>query len=739
MRAAREAAEGTIFLELDRGTGRRGRRYREAEEHLVALTGAEDALVVTNNAAALALAVGLAGRGGVAVSRGELVEIGGGVRIPDIVRRAGARLVEVGTTNRTRAADFREVLADGRARVVLRVHPSNFRQEGFTEAPDARELADAAHAHGAILVDDLGSGALLDTAAFGLAHEPTPGERLADGADLVTFSGDKLVGGPQAGFVVGRADLVAKLRKDPLARAMRPDKVILAAVAATLALYRAGVATARSRCGGSSRRRWTGWTRVPQRSPPRSRPRASPRSDPRSAAGRCPARRSRRGRWRSRSRRRTGCSRGCGRGRRQSSGGSRTGSCSWTCGRSNRRTTWRWPRRLRRRSHPRADGVAERERPVPSVVVGTAGHIDHGKTTLLRALTGIDADRLPEERRRGMTIDVGYAHLELPDGRVMDFVDVPGHDRLVGNMLVGAGEIDAALLVVAADDGPNAQTLEHLELLDALGIGDGLVVVTKADLAPDADRRDALVAEVGALLARTSLAGSPVLVASAQTGEGIEALRVALAALVDRAPARARTADGARLAVDRVFTVKGRGTVVTGSLRGGPIATGATLRLLPGGVDARVREVQVRGTAVEAAAGGRTALLLGGVDASAVARGGVLSADPAVVATSRVLVAMRGPAGLGRRGGDGAPIDGDRLRLHVGTDQVDALVVRGPREAIDLADGASLAILRLARPDRGRGGDRFALRHPSPGSTAGGGVVLDAVAAARRVAAPDDR
>ena len=214
VRAASEAAEGTIFLELDRGTGRRGRRYREAEEHLVALTGGEDALVVTNNAAALALAVGLAGRGGVAVSRGELVEIGGGVRIPDIVRRAGARLVEVGTTNRTRTTDFREVLADGRARVVLRVHPSNFRQEGFTEAPDPHELADAAHAHGAILVDDLGSGALLDTAAFGLAHEPTPAERLAAGADLVTFSGDKLVGGPQAGFVVGRADLVAKLRRD---------------------------------------------------------------------------------------------------------------------------------------------------------------------------------------------------------------------------------------------------------------------------------------------------------------------------------------------------------------------------------------------------------------------------------------------------------------------------------------------------------------------------------------------
>jgi L-seryl-tRNA(Ser) seleniumtransferase len=242
IRAAAEAAGGPLFLELDRSTGRRGRRYREAEEHLVALTGAEDALVVTNNAAALAVAVGLAGRGGVAVSRGELVEIGGGVRIPEIVRRAGAKLIEVGTTNRTRVADFEEPLAGGRARIVLRVHPSNFRQEGFTESPDPSALAVAAHASGAIVVDDLGSGALLDTAAFGLAHEPTPAERLAAGADLVTFSGDKLVGGPQAGFVVGRADLVGKLRRDPLARAMRPDKTILAAVAATLGLYRAGVA-----------------------------------------------------------------------------------------------------------------------------------------------------------------------------------------------------------------------------------------------------------------------------------------------------------------------------------------------------------------------------------------------------------------------------------------------------------------------------------------------------------------
>jgi len=241
--AAEAAAREPLFLELDAVTGRRGRRFRAAEEHLVALTGAEDALVVNNCAAALVLAVGLAGRKGVLVARGELVEIGGGVRIPEIVRRAGARLVEVGTTNRTRVDDYEPPLREGRAVLVLRVHPSNFTMSGFVEAPDPAELAALAHEHGALVVDDLGSGALLDTAAFGLAHEPTPVERLEAGADLVTFSGDKLVGGPQAGLLVGRADLVARLRKDPLARAMRPDKVTLAGVAATLGLYRAGLAT----------------------------------------------------------------------------------------------------------------------------------------------------------------------------------------------------------------------------------------------------------------------------------------------------------------------------------------------------------------------------------------------------------------------------------------------------------------------------------------------------------------
>jgi L-seryl-tRNA(Ser) seleniumtransferase len=241
--AVADITQRPVLLELDRETGRRGARARIAEEHLVALTGAEDAFVTNNNAAALALAVGLVGRGGVAVSRGELVEIGGGVRIPEIIRRAGAKLIEVGTTNRTRPADFEGPLRDGKAKAVLRVHPSNFAMSGFTERPDQRTVAELAHRHGAIVIDDLGSGALIDTAGFGLAHEPLPSERLAAGSDVVTFSGDKLVGGPQAGLVVGRADLIGRMRRDPLARAMRPDKSTMVGVALTLGLYRAGRAT----------------------------------------------------------------------------------------------------------------------------------------------------------------------------------------------------------------------------------------------------------------------------------------------------------------------------------------------------------------------------------------------------------------------------------------------------------------------------------------------------------------
>ncbi len=352
-----------------------------------------------------------------------------------------------------------------------------------------------------------------------------------------------------------------------------------------------------------------------------------------------------------------------------------------------------------------------------TVVIGTAGHIDHGKTTLLRALTGIDADRLPEEQRRGMTIDVGYAHLTLPDGTELDFVDVPGHDRLVGNMLVGAGEIDAAMLVVAADDGPRAQTIEHLGLLDALGIRHGLAVVSKADVAGP-DRTAEVVEVVERLLEGTSLAGSPVLAVSSVGGEGVETLRAALGALRDRVvistaddPARP---DGSRLAIDRVFSVKGRGAVVTGTLRGRPIARGTTLRLVPGERSVRIREIQVHGHAVEAAQPGRAALNVAGVEAGDLHRGLILTDDPAVISSDRILVRL----------GASLP-DRARARAHLGTAAVDVMIGRSGRDALELPDGASAAIVRLAAPLAVAAGDRFVLRRTSGADRIVGALVLD--------------
>ncbi len=360
-----------------------------------------------------------------------------------------------------------------------------------------------------------------------------------------------------------------------------------------------------------------------------------------------------------------------------------------------------------------------------TAVIGTAGHIDHGKTALLHALTGIDADRLPEEQRRGMTIDVGYAHLDLPDGDSIDFVDVPGHDRLVGNMLVGAGEIDAALVVVAADDGPRAQTMEHLELLDGLRIRDGVVVVTKLDLV-DAERRAEVETLVRGLIDRTSLAGATVLAASSVSGVGLDEVRAAMLAVrarVERA-GRVQAGSGLRLAIDRVFGVRGRGVVVTGTLRGGWIARGDVLRLEPGGGTTRVREVQVHGGMVERAGPGRAALNLAGINARQLERGAILTTDPAVVGTDRLLVALSPAAALG---GGPVPLPNDRasLRLHVGTAQVGATVGRAGSVSAALPSGEATALLRLDHPVAVAAGDVFVLRRPSPPRTEAGGRILD--------------
>lgn len=231
-----EAALNYSNLEFDLGTGKRGSRLIHAESVLQKLLDVEAALVVNNNASAVLLVLSaLASKKRVIIARSQLVEIGGGFRVPDVMKQSGAKLVEVGTTNKVRLSDYEDEFLD--AALVMRAHRSNFKMIGFTEEPELNDIVDAAHKAGVIVVDDLGSGSLLDTSKYGIAHEPTVQESLAAGVDVVCFSGDKLLGGPQAGIIVGKAELVAKIKKHPLARAVRADKTCLAGITATLLHY----------------------------------------------------------------------------------------------------------------------------------------------------------------------------------------------------------------------------------------------------------------------------------------------------------------------------------------------------------------------------------------------------------------------------------------------------------------------------------------------------------------------
>jgi selenocysteine-specific elongation factor len=361
-----------------------------------------------------------------------------------------------------------------------------------------------------------------------------------------------------------------------------------------------------------------------------------------------------------------------------------------------------------------------------AMLVATAGHIDHGKTSLIRALTGIETDRLPEERARGISIDLGFAYWRSPEGGVIGFVDVPGHERFVRNMLAGVGGIDFALLVVAADDGVMPQSIEHVQILDLLGVARGVVAITKCDRSPP-ERIEAVRGQVRALLAPTALAGAPVFEVSSASGAGVAELGAALWA-ASREPQPHRRADRLfRLAIDRAFSVTGAGVVVSGTVRDGEIATGARVMLSPLGVEARVRGLQSGGRPVERAGPGqRCAVNLVGVELGQIHRGDWLLAPELHAPTSRLEVRLRV-----------LPTKADALshdtpvHLHIGAADIEARVlIRGQGPVPP--GGQTTAHLVLETPTHAATGDRFVLRDRSGRQSVGGGVVADPLPAARR-------
>ncbi|HMH01438.1 MAG TPA: selenocysteine-specific translation elongation factor [Terriglobales bacterium] len=364
-----------------------------------------------------------------------------------------------------------------------------------------------------------------------------------------------------------------------------------------------------------------------------------------------------------------------------------------------------------------------------SVIVGTAGHVDHGKTALVKALTGIDADRLEEEKRRGITIDIGFANLDLPGpgGEIfrLGFVDVPGHERFVRNMLAGIGGIDLVLLVIAADESIKPQTREHFDICRQLSVSRGITVLTKSDLV-DHETLDVVRLEVEEFLRGSFLdsSHSPIIPVSSTTGEGLEQLKQALVKIASEVPAKDSTAL-ARLPIDRVFTMKGFGTVVTGTLVAGHIRKDEELEVFPQGQLARVRGIQVHGQSAEQAlAGQRTALNLAAVNKADLARGMMLATPATFHSTRRAEVSLSLLSSA-------RPLkDHARVHLHVYTSEIIAQVVL--HEQKQIAPGqTAFANLHLADPLLLLPGDRFIIRQFSPVITIGGGVVLDASPLAR--------
>jgi len=355
------------------------------------------------------------------------------------------------------------------------------------------------------------------------------------------------------------------------------------------------------------------------------------------------------------------------------------------------------------------------------LIIGTAGHIDHGKTSLVKALTGIDADRLKEEKARGITIDLGFAYKPSTDGRVLGFVDVPGHEKLIRNMLAGATGIDHVMLVVAADDGPMPQTREHLAIVDLLGLSRGVVVLTKADLV-SAARLAEVSAEVRAMLSTTALSGAELLPVSCVTGLGIEALAQHLAQASAELP-EARQRGHFRLAVDRSFSLAGIGTVVTGTAVSGQVAVGDKLVVSPRGQAVRVRGLHAQNQeAVMGFAGQRLALNLAGVEKGDITRGDWIVAEPVHAPTQRLEARIRVLASESRPLAHWTP-----LHLHLGAVDVGARLVLLEGAAIQPGTSAWVQ-LELDKPIGALRGDRFILRDQSALRTVGGGAVADAFA-----------
>jgi selenocysteine-specific elongation factor len=358
---------------------------------------------------------------------------------------------------------------------------------------------------------------------------------------------------------------------------------------------------------------------------------------------------------------------------------------------------------------------------VNSLVLGTAGHIDHGKSALVKALTGTDPDRLPEEKERGVTIELGFARLDLPSGASMGVVDVPGHERFVRQMVAGATGIDVVLLVVAADDGVMPQTREHLAIIDLLGISRGVVAVTKSDLA-DPEWLAMVEDDVVRLLKGTSIEEAPVVAVSSKTGQGLDELRAALDAVAGEAPAR-QAGLPMRLPVDRVFTIAGAGTVVTGTMWSGKVRRDDPVEVLPSGRTGRVRGVQVHSEVViEASAGMRVAINVAGLDRHEIERGDILAAPGSLQVTDRFDALFK------YLPGNEKPFEsGVRVHVHHGTREVigRVLLMDGSDELEP--GGTALAQIRLEQPLAPRYDDRFIVRSYSPVSTIGGGTILDAL------------